>query len=1394
MSFSSLSDDDNVDYANFCRTASSHLEQLDRYESQELLSYTSAHWLLSNDAFKLPSLPLTGLANGVTQPKDSLEPAVILFPVNSNCPPLCYREVHNIVRELTLGIYVFNQTPAISLEANFDQATVCNLPPAYLDTRVGQLLTNVDYMMKSLWHGAYIPRDKRLKFTERWREILNISASGKPETRKPLLGEFQTSGLIDITKDADYAHVYDKLPEDIPDDEEVAEERQFFMSFVDDMAMQLTFSQETVENYKNMYIVNANYYVSSIVRLLDSSIDNVGFERLKTRLQMHEDVIQEHLAAKQETCRQLELLKLISYLVPFLMGMRKRMKIPDVHKLLPHYGSDRCRTEREFPPLILGPDFKCKNFTFPVDHYFHLHGGISFDIETDSVIEAAEEFGRRHAEVVKMAVRELSHQMYIENIDKEHYNIPVCTIDNKLYYAIVIDFETYYGMTPFRPLWVRAYSDEMDRLRPGRLPITEIQMLEHFKKNFGLKKALKYKTPASGVKICAQRGMLSIFSFLTRKISGSKHGIGKEDEQGLSLLHHAAMHNRPQIISRLLLSSVNVNVCRNNYLAGGPTALHVAARCGSLDAVSCLLANHANIIALDQEGWAPIHYAAFFDHQIIVRLLVRKSPDLLDLQTKNEFHSTPLLLAATSGALSVVRCLIELKAEIRMKDSKLNSLVSLATLHFHTNVLGYLTKLNHPDIPVWDILVEMLSDEEEAKRDSAVKCLDVLSTSEPYNWKHILKAGAIPSLVKLLKSENEIMQSVTASVICNISENKPVKLALTQAEAVPYIVSLLRSSLDDLQSRASIIIADLATVEGNQTVIAECGAIPLLVHLLESEMEDVLLNAVNAIRVLCLGHTENQNAVAGAGGLQPLIEFLDVLSSDLKAGAASALAAAVQKNTENQTRALLFGAAKPLVDVLKSSRSVTTQVKAANALEALATNNIQCQNCFLDLDAPKALIRLLKNQHVEVREQGACSLWALAGNKRTQQRYIAERTTVSHIMQMLLEPSEKLLFVGCMMAIAFGTENMANQNKLAAADAFSQLVRLLRSSKTPHKILHMVVKVVGILCLGVAYKNNMVTQLKIAEEGGLTVLVHLLENAPSKEIQVEVAITLACVTLSCKENQEKLAEEPLFSFDTLLSLLRLKDMEIQLRAGMALTLFAFNNTPQQYHMREAGGIKFSLFQTFIESPDEFYQCYGAFQAIVLSRVIIDKDQVSLTAQGIEILIAKISSEDRVAALACSLLASLAHMRAGLSDAMVSAGVLDLLVRNVNSENELVRSSAAITLGYLTFNRTAFRLLFSICRNTPDLYHKIMNNIGGEPRINPIFIADFKRAMIVGLPCQFVKYADSSLAGKRRKRTGSGKQYDRRVRPMSEAGSTNASLRMQDRAVTLPNIKINKFEQ
>lgn len=53
--------------------------------------------------------------------------------------------------------------------------------------------------------------------------------------------------------------------------------------------------------------------------------------------------------------------------------------------------------------------------------------------------------------------------------------------------------------------------------------------------------------------------------------------------------------------------------------------------------------------------------------------------------------------------------------------------------------------------------------------------------------------------------------------------------------------------------------------------------------------------------------------------------------------------------------------------------------------------------------------------------------------------------------------------------------------------------------------------------------------------------------------------------------------------------------EICLKAGYALSIFAFNNTAQQLAIKEAGGIQYNCFQQFMESDDLYEQCNAAFQ-------------------------------------------------------------------------------------------------------------------------------------------------------------------------------------------------------
>ena len=63
---------------------------------------------------------------------------------------------------------------------------------------------------------------------------------------------------------------------------------------------------------------------------------------------------------------------------------------------------------------------------------------------------------------------------------------------------------------------------------------------------------------------------------------------------------------------------------------------------------------------------------------------------------------------------------------------------------------------------------------------------------------------------------------------------------------------------------------------------------------------------------------------------------------------------------------------------------------------------------------------------MEVREQGACSLWALAGQTKPQQKDIAERIGIPQLIDMLLLQSEKLQYVGRLQQILYsGTSGIS---------------------------------------------------------------------------------------------------------------------------------------------------------------------------------------------------------------------------------------------------------------------------------------------------------------------------------------------------------------------------------
>jgi hypothetical protein len=184
------------------------IEKYERFEVQELLSQMNCNWLLSFEDFKMPIEHPVGLFSQMIPINE--DHIIVMMPCDPEESALDYREIHQIIRELTIGIFVLNQQPSLQLLANFDESTQCQMPAAYIDTKLGQTMIQLDYLLKSLWHGATFDKNKRVKFCERWRTILDVDSTGVSRTKKSIFDEFLNAGLEDIASDPDYAGIYEE--------------------------------------------------------------------------------------------------------------------------------------------------------------------------------------------------------------------------------------------------------------------------------------------------------------------------------------------------------------------------------------------------------------------------------------------------------------------------------------------------------------------------------------------------------------------------------------------------------------------------------------------------------------------------------------------------------------------------------------------------------------------------------------------------------------------------------------------------------------------------------------------------------------------------------------------------------------------------------------------------------------------------------------------------------------------------------------------------------------------------------------------------------------------------------------------------------------------------------
>ncbi|KAK3760316.1 hypothetical protein RRG08_063072 [Elysia crispata] len=172
------------------------------------------------------------------------------------------------------------------------------------------------------------------------------------------------------------------------------------------------------------------------------------------------------------------------------------------------------------------------------------------------------------------------------------------------------------------------------------------------------------------------------------------------------------------------------------------------------------------------------------------------------------------------------------------------------------------------------LLAKLLKSEHENMLIPVVGTLQECA-SEPSYGLAIRTEGMIEDLVKNLKSSNQELQMHCAAAIFKCAEEKETRDLVRQYGGLDPLVGLLSSGTDDKQllAAATGAIWKCSISPENVQRFQELKAIDMLVGLLHNQPEEVLVNVVGALGELAKD-PPNRMAIRKAGGISPLVNLL----------------------------------------------------------------------------------------------------------------------------------------------------------------------------------------------------------------------------------------------------------------------------------------------------------------------------------------------------------------------------------------------------------------------------------------------------------------------------------------------------------------------------------------
>ncbi|KVI05417.1 U-box domain-containing protein 11-like [Cynara cardunculus var. scolymus] len=262
------------------------------------------------------------------------------------------------------------------------------------------------------------------------------------------------------------------------------------------------------------------------------------------------------------------------------------------------------------------------------------------------------------------------------------------------------------------------------------------------------------------------------------------------------------------------------------------------------------------------------------------------------------------------------------------------------------------------DIEAIEAIVRNLSSRSIEERRAAVSEIRSLSKRSTDNRILLAEAGAIPILVSLLTSEDNVTQENAVTSILNLSIYENNKGLIMLANVVPSIVQLLRVGSMATRENAAATLFSLSLANENKIIIGASGAIPALVNLLENGSVRGKKDAATALFNLCI-YQRNKGRAVRAGIIGVLLKMLSDSTGCMVDEALTILS--VLASHQEAKSAIVKASTIPLLIDLTRTGLPRNKENATSILLSLCKRDNENLACISRLGAVIPLMELVKN-------------------------------------------------------------------------------------------------------------------------------------------------------------------------------------------------------------------------------------------------------------------------------------------------------------------------------------------------------------------------------------------------------------------------------------------------